>query len=194
MSKPRQFDVDKALTKAVELFWRRGYEATSIQDLVEHLGVGRSSLYATFGGKRALFLRALGRYDGIIREEAFTEIVASAASPRKAILDIFRMASATVLDAGSRDGCLLVNTALELSPHDHEIEEIVRRAFTRMEDLLRTLIEHGQASGEIARDLSVTDVARGLLGLFLGLRVLARSWPEESLLRSIENQADALLG
>ena len=180
--------------KAVRLFWRQGYVATSIQDLVEHLGISRSALYATFGGKRALFLRALAHYNRVFREEAFTELVESAASPRQAILDIFRAASATVLEAGSRDGCLLVNTALELAPHDRESEEIVRQAFTGMEALLRALIEQGQASGEISRELSATLAARGLLGLFLGLRVLARSRPEESLLRSIERQADALLG
>ena len=179
--------------KAVELFWRRGYEATTVRDLVDHLGIGRSSLYATFGSKRALFLRALRHYDRVFREEAVAEIARSTASPRQTITRIFQAASAAVLKAGSRDGCLPVNVALELSPHDRESEEIVTRAFTGMEGFFRTMIEQGQASGEISRELSATHTARGLLGLFLGLRVLARSRPEETLLRSIEKQADALL-
>ena len=179
--------------KAVEVFWRQGYKATTVQDLVDHLGIGRSSLYATFGGKRALFLRALRHYDQVFREEAVAEIARSSKSPRQTIKRIFRMASAAILEDGSRDGCLLINTALELSPHDCASEEIVRSAFTGMEGFFRTMIERGQASGEISRDLSATDTARALLGLFIGLRVLARSRPEAPLLRSIEKQADDLL-
>ena len=194
MSRLREFDVNEVLTKATEVFWQRGYEATSVHGLEKHLGISRSSLYAAFGGKRALFLRALRNYNRIFREEAFAGIARSAASPRQAIADIFRAASAAVLEDGSRNGCLLVNTALELAPHDREIGEIVRNAFTEMEDFLRTLIEWGQARGEIPADVSAADAARGLLGLFLGLCVLARSRPDEALLRSIENRADALLG
>ena len=178
--------------KAVELFWTRGYEATSIQDLVDHMGIGRASLYATFGSKHALFLEALGRYDQVFREELVAEIVQSAASPRQAIKDTFEMAIAVVLE-GSRDGCLLINTALELSPHDRESAEIVTRAFVAMEGFFRSMIEQGQANGEIPENVSPTDTARALLSLFIGLRVLARSRPEASLLRSIANQAEALL-
>ena len=152
MSRPKKFNVDEVLMKAVELFWRQGYKATTVQDLVDHLGIGRSSLYATFGGKRALFLRALRHYDQVFREEAVAEIARSSKSPRQAIKRIFRMASAAILEDGSRDGCLLINTALELSPHDCASEEIVRRAFTGMEGFFRTMIERGQASGEILYD------------------------------------------
>ena len=193
MARTKEFNVDDALMKAVELFWTRGYAATSVQDLVDYMGIGRASLYATFGSKHALFVQALGRYDQVFREKLVAEIVQSAASPRQAIRDTFEMAIRVVVEEGSRDGCLLINTALELSPHDRESEEIVTRAFTSMEGFFRSMIEEGQANREISEKVSPTETARALLSLFIGLRVLARSHPEASLLRSIANQADALL-
>ena len=194
MGRAKQFDIDEALMKAVGLFWTRGYEATSVQDLVDHLGIGRSSLYATFGGKHALFIRALRRYDEEYRGKAVAEIARSAASPRQAVARTYEAAIAEALKGRSRDGCFMVNAALELSARDPETEKIVSHAFTEMETFFRTMIEEGQAQGEIAEEVSATDAARALLGLIIGLRVLARSRPEAPLLRSIESQAETLLG
>lgn len=193
MARTKEFNIDDALMKAIELFWRRGYEATSLQNLVDYMGISRASLYATFGSKHDLFLKALRRYDQKFREEMVADMLQSAASPRQAIIKTFEAAITAVLEGGSRDGCLLINTALELSPHDSESEEIVKRAFVAMEGFFRLMIEQGQAEGEIPETISPTDTARGLLGLFIGLRVLARSRPEPSLLRSIASQAEAML-
>lgn len=193
MARTKEFNIDDALMKAIELFWRRGYEATSLHDLVDYMGISRASLYATFGSKHDLFLKALRRYDQKFREEMVADMLQSAASPRQAIIKTFEAAITAVLEGGSRDGCLLINTALELSPHDSESEEIVKRAFVAMEGFFRLMIEQGQAEGEIPETISPTDTARGLLGLFIGLRVLARSRPEPSLLRSIASQAEAML-
>ncbi len=121
-------------------------------------------------------------------------IAESAGSPRQAVLRSFEMAIAVILKDGSRDGCLLVNTALELAAHDSESEEIVRRAFTGMEGFYRTMIVKGQTGGEIPPEVSPPDAARALLGLFLGLRVLVRSRPDPFLLQSIREQAEVLLG
>ena len=191
MGRAKQFDIDEALMKAVGLFWKRGYEATSVQDLVDHLGIGRSSLYATFGGKHALFIRALRRYDEEYRGKAIAEIARSAASPREAVARTYEGAIAEALN--SRDGCFMVNAALEMSARDPQTEEIVSRAFTELEAFYRDMIEEGQAQGEIGEEVPPTDTARALLGLIIGLRVLARSRPEGPLLRSIESQAEALL-
>lgn len=188
----KQFDTDTALTKAMQAFWARGYAATSMQDLVDCMGINRGSLYATFGGKRTLFIRALRSYDAVYREAWVSELVRSRA-PRQAIKDAFECAAAMALDMGSRDGCLLVNTALELSPHDAEIAEIVGRSLAEMEGFFRDMIEKGQATGEIPPHVVALDTARSLLSLFIGLRVLARSRPEAPLLNSVVNQAEALL-
>ena len=188
----KQFDVDDALTKAMNAFWARGFEATSMRDLVDCMGIKRGSIYATFGGKRSLFIRALRRYDDVHRGEWVAGLRKSD-SPREAILGAFEDAIGAVLEAGSRDGCLLVNTALELSPHDPEISGIVGHGLAEMEGFFREMIEAGRESGEIPAHVDPVDTARSLLSLFIGLRVLSRSRPEEPLLRSVANQAAALL-
>ena len=188
----KQFDVDAALTQAMEAFWARGYEATSLHDLVACMGINRGSLYATFGDKRSLFIQALRRYDAVYRQ-AWVEALGAAPSAKRAILDAFEAVIASVLKDGARDGCLLVNTALELSPHDPEISEIVRAGLAEMEGFFRRMVVKGQAAGEIPAGLDAVEAARALLGLFIGLRVLSRSRPEKALLRSIARQAEALL-
>ena len=144
----KQFDHDAALAKAMGAFWARGYEATSVQDLVDCMGINRGSLYATFGDKRSLFVEALRRYDAVYRKEWISQLVKSM-GPRAAIDAAFDAAISAVLDAGSNDGCLLVNTALELSPHDEEISAIVDHGLAEMEAFFRDMIEQGQAAGEI---------------------------------------------
>ncbi len=188
----KQFDVEEALTQAMQAFWARGYEATSMHDLVACMGINRGSLYATFGDKRSLFVQALHRYDAVHRR-AWVEALGEAPSAKQTILDAFDGVIASVLKDGARDGCLLVNTALELSPHDAEISEIVREGLTEMEHFFRRMVKSGQAAGEIPADLDAVGAARALLSLFIGLRVLSRSRPEKALLRSIARQAEALL-
>lgn len=188
----KQFDVDRALNQAMHAFWARGYEATSVQDLVERMGINRGSLYATFGDKRALFIQALRRYDALHRQ-AWLDDLARSDSARQAIEGAFEGVVATALKDGSRDGCFLVNTALELSPHDKEISGIVARGLSDMERFFRRMITEGQASGDIAPHLDPVGTARSLLALFVGLRVLSRSRAEAPLLRSIVRQVEALL-
>ena len=189
----KQFDTDVVLDKAMQAFWARGYEATSVQDLVDCMGIKRGSLYATFGDKRALFMQALRRYDKLYRKD-WIEGLVETGTPKQAILAAFDGAVDAVLKTGSRDGCLLVNTALELSPHDEEIAEIVAAGLTEMETFFREMILKGQAADDIPPRIDATHTARSLLGLLIGLRVLSRSRPDEALLRSIAGQARTLIG
>ncbi len=188
----KSFDADDALTKAMFAFWSRGYEATSISDLVRCMGINRASLYATFGDKRSLFLRAMRHY-GVVYLRHWVDALSTAHGPRGAIIAAFDGAVATALTDGARDGCLLINTALELSPHDAEVSEFVGGCLTEMESFFRGRIEQGQAAGEIPASVAPLDTARALLSLFVAIRVFARSRPEESLLRSVANQAEAML-
>lgn len=185
----KQFDIDAALDKAMEAFWARGYEATSIQDLVDCMGINRGSLYGTFGGKRELFLKALKRYDRQHRE-GWLGALAQESSPRAAIIFVFNGVVESVLERGARNGCLLVNTSLELSPHDPEIADLVAGSLSAVEDFFRGRIAAGQAAGEIPEDLPPRETAQGLLSLFIGLRVLSRSRPEARLLHAIAKQAE----
>ena len=192
MPRHEQFDTDDVLMRAMNLFWRQGYQATSMTDLAKVMGLRRASIYSEFGNKHGLFVRALRHYDKVWRENWLADLTKSS-SPRQAILDVFEAAIDACLADGSRDGCLLINTALELSPHDPEVADIVTRAFTEMEAFFRTSVERGKALGEIRGTVAEERTASALLGLFIGLRVLVRSRPEEPLLRSIMQQAEDLV-
>ena len=193
MPRKREFDVDTVLNKAMAAFWARGYEATSLNDLLDCMQIQRASLYNAFSDKHTLFLETLRRYDGIYRRAEVAKRV-NMPSPRQAILGLFQNAVTAVVEHGGRNGCFLINTALELAPHDEEVAEIVSAAFTHMEHkFFRKMIEKGRARGEIALSVVPATTARALLSLFIGLQVLSRSRPKKVLLQSIAQQAETLL-
>ena len=132
MARQREFDRDDVLKRAMHAFWTHGYEATTLHDLTDTMGIHRGSLYSAFASKHGLFVAALCRYDSVYRE-ARTARIARSYTTRQAILATFEESIALAIEHGVRDGCLMVNTALELSPHDDEIAAIVARAFTGME-------------------------------------------------------------
>lgn len=191
MPREKAFDADQALARAMEAFWARGYEATSMRDLVDCMGVNRGSLYATFGDKRNLFLLALRRYDAMHRRHWLRNL-AEERGPKDAILAVFQGAVDAVVNGGSRDGCLLVNTAVERSAHDEEIEGIIARSFKEIQTFFRDMLRKAQTAGEIPETVDCCERADALLALLLGLRVLVRSRPERGLLRSVFRQAEAL--
>lgn len=192
MPRKKQFEVDEALTKAMREFWGRGYHPTSMQDLVDCMGIGRGSIYDTFGSKRGLFMRALDHY---IKANAstFQEMVANSGSPSESILNVFEGAIAALVVGGSRDGCFIINTAAELAAHDDEVAEVVTEMFRQIEQAFRALIEQGQELGDIPPTVDSVLTARSLLSLYIGLRILTRSNPDMSVLQAIKSQAGALI-
>ncbi len=178
------------LERAMHAFWARGYEATSMRDLVEATGVNRGSLYSAYTDKRTLFIAALKHYDRIHRDGFLTRI-ADVNEPRQAILAAFETAAAGSVDAPG--GCLLVNTALELSPHDEEIGTLVDGCLRQVERFFRTSIEAAKRQGTVGADLDAKKTAQALLGLFLGLRVITRANPRPSVVSAITTQAEAML-
>lgn len=188
----KQFDVDETLTRAMEAFWSHGYEATSMQDLVQCTGVNRASLYATYGDKRALFLAALHRYDAKVRRAMLTRLE-HRYPPREAIRRLFVTFAEQPPIEGVRRGCLLTNTALELAAHDEEVRQVVASGQADMEGFFRRMIERGQASGEISGKIDAAAAARGLLAALLGLVVLVRSRPDPGVLGAVAEQALRLI-
>lgn len=184
----KKFDVDETLRRIMEAFWRRGYEATSMQDLVDETGVNRASLYATYGDKRALFLAALKAYDEKVRVRLMRDLAAHY-PPVEAVRRLFS-AFLDQVDLDDRNwGCLLTNTALELAAHDAEIGAVVATAQMDLELFFREQIERGQGSGDISTALDPADAARGLLASLMGLLVLIRSRPDRGLLEAIVEDA-----
>ena len=193
MPRKKQFGVDDVMQKAMVAFWDHGYKATSLQDLVECMGINRASLYDTFGDKYTLFIDTLHNYNRVYAKPFFAEKMKTY-SPRQAIIGLFQEVSTRVLKGEERNGCFIINTALELSPHDEKVAKIVSQTFAQIErNFFRKLIERGQASGEISKSVVPITTARALLSQFIGLRVLSRSRPEKALLQSISNQVEALL-
>ncbi|WP_085316132.1 TetR/AcrR family transcriptional regulator [Derxia lacustris] len=193
MARPREFDEAAVLDAAVACFWRYGYEATSVRDLAKSMGMTGASLYNAFGDKLGLFRRALEHYlDGSVRARiARLEALESPRAAVAAFLD--ELVNASVNDR-QRRGCMLVNTALELAPHDAVLRRLVARELADIEGFFRGRLEAAQAAGELAADASVDDLARLLLGVVLGMRVLARAKPQRALLEGMARSALAALG
>lgn len=184
----KNFDVEKVLGEAMRAFWARGYEATSMQDLVDCTGVNRGSLYATYGGKRTIFLAALRMYDETLRRGLLADI-ARRHGPREAIRQVFLSFIANVSDKGGNRGCFLTNTALELAAHDPEIGHMVAHAQEEIEAFFARMIGQAKAQGELPEHVDPTVTARGLLASLIGLAVLTRSRPEKALLQSVVDEA-----
>lgn len=188
----KQYDEADVLARAMEAFWARGYEATSINDLVAATGINRGSLYAGFTDKRSLFLRALEHYDREHRR-TFLGALERDYGPKDAILAAFRQVVDSCEAGRNRKGCLLVNTALEMSPHDPGIGRIVQAKLEAVESFFRNRIEAGQKDGTLRPEIPAAETARVLFALFVGLRVITRSRPDRDLMASIVTQAAALL-
>jgi TetR/AcrR family transcriptional repressor of nem operon len=191
MARPREFDEAVVLDAAIQCFWSRGYEATSIRDLVGTAGITSASLYNAFGDKRALYQKALDQYveasisDRIRRCEDL--------APRQAIGAFFAEILKRSHDDPQHKGCMLVNAALDVAPHDADFRKVVAGVLVRIEAFFRDRVEAGQAEGTITRSLSAESLAHHLLGVLMGVRVLARVRPERALLEGVVAPALALL-
>jgi TetR/AcrR family transcriptional repressor of nem operon len=188
----KKFDVDQVQQKAMEVFWTRGYDATSIQDLLDSVGINRASFYDTFTSKRQVLLDALKRYDATNRRALF-EDARRDRSPKESIVWIFSSAAEKCSCPTGRRGCFLVNSALELAPRDREVAAIVNRSFEEIEEFFRVAITEGKKAREISRQIEARSTSRALLGMLLGIRVLSRSGAPKAAIKAIAQQAIALL-
>lgn len=193
MARTKEFDPDAALQSALELFWRRGYEATSMADLVEHLGIGRASIYATFGNKHELYLKALDRY-GESRDALMLHELSQAGAALPAVrATVRRFAAEATDDARRQAGCFVTNTAAELAPHDTAAARLVEHSWDHVETLMHSALVRAQAQGELAEDRDPRALARMLLVLMQGLRVVGKASAEPGRVRDAAEQALTLL-
>jgi len=182
--RPREFDTDAAVERATGVFWSRGYHGTSLPDLLEATNLSRGSLYAAFGDKHALFLRALDRYidDALARLD--TEL-----DPRKDALAGLRTCLAGYVDRTSgttgKRGCLVVATAMELAAHDTEVEQRIRRFFKTMETRLTEALARARAAGQLADGVEPATAARLLLCLVEGMRVVGKTRPDRPISQAV---------
>jgi TetR/AcrR family transcriptional repressor of nem operon len=171
--RPKEFDRDEVIARAVDVFWRSGYEATSLEDLTGAMGIGRGSLYNEFGDKHSLFVESLDRY----RRERLADLeraIASTPSARAGIEAVLRRHVEALWSDPGRRGCLLVNSTAELASSDPEIAARGLQGFERFADAFRSALERGQREGEIGEGIDVPATARYLASTLVALRVLAK--------------------
>jgi TetR/AcrR family transcriptional regulator, transcriptional repressor for nem operon len=192
MARPREFDEVTALEAAIECFWHRGYEATSVRDLADKMGISAPSLYNAYGDKHALFVRALERYlDHSTR--ARIKRLEDSLPPKQAIRRFLEEIIERSVNDRERRGCFLINSALEVAPHDRKLGALIADRLAEIEAFFYRSIKAAQAEGAVPQDRVAKDLARLLLGVLLGIRVLARSKPERALLEGVARPAFALL-
>ena len=192
MARPREFDEMTALEAAIECFWQNGYEATSVRDLADKMGLSAPSLYNAYGDKRALCERALEHYlDQSAR--ALIKRLEESLPPKQAVRQFIGEIIRHSVNDPERRGCFLINSALEVAPHDRELRVFVADRFAEIESFFRRSIKAAQAEGTVPQNRAAKDLARLLLGVLLGIRVLARSKPERALLEGVARPALALL-
>ncbi|OXA77730.1 transcriptional regulator, TetR family [Flavobacterium aquidurense] len=174
MARTKEFNEDQALDKAIEIFWHKGYNGTSAQDLVTHLGLSRSSLYDTFGDKQKLFSKALNKYqsDNYVK---IKELLETTSNVKETLTVIFKLAVVESLEDRITKGCFMVNSAVELAMHDEEIAKIVSSNQKVMEEVFYAAVKKGQEAGQISTKNEARLLARFIFNTYSGIRVLARA-------------------
>ncbi|KAA8886159.1 TetR/AcrR family transcriptional regulator [Nocardia colli] len=192
MGRTKEFDPDAALRTAMELFWRQGYAATSMQDLVERLKLGRGSIYGAFGGKRELYLKAVERYVDDTRADLLAQLSVPG-SALDAVRAMVRWYAESSLADEQRKGCLMTNTAVEL-PADEGARRLVTSSLETMETVLTSALLRARAEGELSVDRDPVALARFLVTLLQGVRVVGKTPVRQRFLDDTVEQALTLLG
>jgi TetR/AcrR family transcriptional repressor of nem operon len=186
MARPREFDSAAALDRAMDIFWSKGYEATSLDDLCAATGLSRSSLYATFGSKRNLLLQTVDRYV----EQRTPNLTATLARPgpiREAFAGLARQFIEQIVAGPGRRGCFLGNCAAELPRSDRAALAQVRRGLNGTETAFRDALSRAQAAGELPAVTNIDALARYLTAAFQGLRLIGKVNPDRTVLEDVAN-------
>ncbi|OWY28832.1 TetR/AcrR family transcriptional regulator [Herbaspirillum robiniae] len=190
--RPREFEIDAAVESAMQVFWTRGYNGTSLVDLIGGTGLSRGSLYKAFGDKHGLFLFALDRYisQSLVRLLSTLEKPGSAKAAIRETLT--RLAEMSCKEEGRR-GCMLVATAMEMVAHDEEISERVKSMVDRIRNAYAQAIVRGQASGEIPAHHDARSLATLIVSLTHGMRTLGKVGAIDKQMTAVVESAMRLL-
>ncbi|MET8777986.1 TetR family transcriptional regulator [Nocardia sp. NPDC050713] len=192
MARTKEFDPDVVLDLAMDLFWQRGFEATSMSDLVEHLGIGKASIYAAFGCKRSLFIKALQRYLQLADER----LTGALSRPGPAVPALRALIAHFVAEARDEHrylGCLVSNTAVELADRDPEIAALIESGWASWEDTFTSAFTRAHAQGELAADRDPRALGRFLLVFLQGVWVFERTPNAATRLQEASEMAAAYL-
>ena len=186
MPTEKSFNVDEAIENAMLLFWKKGYKNTSISDLLDSTGLNRGSFYNAFGSKRNLFILTLMKYDRESRVEL--DELTLIGSPTKAIEVFFHCLIDKTVSDPDKKGCFTVNTLINITSYDDEIQKIARDSFHSVETFFKQMIKLGHVRGEISKDVSAEKTAISLASLMVSIRVLGRGTYDQKQLKILLNQ------
>ena len=189
MAGVKQFERGVVLDRAMALFWQQGYEATSIQDLVEATGINRGSIYGTFGDKQGLFLAVLDRYAEKIAQPLISQL--SDPDPRRAIESMLDSIIRRTSDPKLPRGCLNTNTALECPAADEITRKIVA-GFGQQESAIYSVLHQAQAAGHLAPDFDLRAFSRFFMAVCHGMNVINKAIPDPEILRDVARVAMSL--
>lgn len=184
MARTKDFDENEVLSKAIQLFWFKGYNGTSMQDLVDALGISRSSLYDTYTDKHTLFVKALESYQ-ITGAAKIQEIIDHTESAKETVKKMLELATNDLVCDKQQKGCFMVNAEIEVAPHDTEISALVCKNDQQMEDAFYRVIQKGKDHGEIKNQQDARALARFMLNTIKGMRVTAKSTTDKAVFDNI---------
>ena len=186
MARPREFDEEKALDQAMRLFWTQGYQGTSLHDLLQTMGISKSSFYETFGSKRDLFMRSLEHFDATQALHAVAKLDADV--PVKTIIaEMF----AVIIDraVNQKHGCMFGRSAVELSHRDPVVRKRAAAGIRSVEDTFHKAVLRGKKSGELSKHCEARLVARSLTATFYGLQVMGNANVPQKVLKDVVSAA-----
>ena len=192
MARPKAFDEEEVIDKAVEIFWAKGYEATSMQDLIDAMGIQRGSLYGAFGSKQQLFLKSLKRYSVTVVSKLL-EILESKPSAVESIELFFSQLVEHLLTAGELRSCLVTNSAIERGLRDEETKQLVLKLLNALEDGFYKTLLRAQENGELSTEFDLKVVANYLTSSMQGLLVMGKVCSERSVLEGINKMSLSIL-
>lgn len=179
------FNREETLNKAMQVFWQKGYKATSMKDLIEEMGIQPGSIYNTFGDKRSLFIEAIRHYGRVVTSNALKRLE-SEVSPIENLKEFFNEIITRPMDKKSK-GCLIVNTVVELAPHDEQTAGIAREIMKKIESAFYTCLKNAQTQGEIPGNKDIKALSRYFASSTHGILVTGKSRASREELQDIVN-------
>jgi TetR/AcrR family transcriptional regulator, transcriptional repressor for nem operon len=174
IGRPVQYDKDYSLRKALELFWRKGYQGTSLRDLCDETRLSKSSLYSVFGDKHQIFLLSIQTYSDELLEE-FRQQYRSSESPLKFIKAVFAGLADEASAGRDRKGCLVMNSASEFAQTDREVAKIVSATLRKMASVFEDALTAGKKSGEVGKHVNPRETALFLVNSIAGMKTMIKA-------------------
>ncbi|WP_114937620.1 TetR/AcrR family transcriptional regulator [Mucilaginibacter endophyticus] len=180
----KEFNEDEALEKAMQLFWLKGYNGTSMQDLLDGLGLSRSTLYRAYIDKHSLFLKALGHYQQFSSSE-IKKVINEGDTAKETVKKLLEFIAEVVVQDQQHKGCFMLNSEIELSLHDKVVHDMVVNSDQDIEDVFYHVLTKGQKRGEISKAEDARAMAKFFLNTAKGIRATAKSNPDKKVFKDI---------